>query len=469
MDQQAWYDKHGLSPDAEGWFDGVPECKKLPISEEQWASNLLANAKSPIPCMKSAAYNPRTMVMVCGGPTAAQFLDDIRAKARSKEYDVFCSNKTGEWLLENGIVPQFHVCIDPKPEKVNDFRLTHPDTTCLISISCDPSVFEYLENKDGVTARKFYAVSTTNGVDAEQLKLYLGGDTLAICGGTMMGVRAITLADGLGYRRLEYYGFDASIENSDHQYSYDKTHNEAILDVEAEDGRVFVSTPLFADQVRQMMLWRGVVPHVETIFYGDSFMSHMMRLYEEKNRPKTDAMITDEYLEMQKHMHEKGNYGISGHKHAHSIFCLAEQLRSRQDSVSILDYGCGRSTLRKSFDKLGDIPGVEWQEYDPAIKGKDVPPTSADIVVCTDVMEHVEYDCISNVLDDIQRLTKKVAFFWISTVPAVKKLPNGENAHISILPPDYWYGQINRRFVIAESRVYDGAVAIVGQSLEAVK
>ena len=86
-----------------------------------------------------------------------------------------------------------------------------------------------------------------------------------------------------------------------------------------------------------------------------------------------------------------------------------------------------------------------WQDYDPAIPGKDAPPGPADLVVCTDVLEHVEPEHLDAVLDDLQRLAKKSLFLLIATRPASKALPDGRNAHLTIEPPKWWIPKLMER------------------------
>ena len=60
-----------------------------------------------------------------------------------------------------------------------------------------------------------------------------------------------------------------------------------------------------------------------------------------------------------------------------------------------------------------------------------------DMVVCTDVLEHVEPAKLDAVLDHIWRLTGRVAYFVIDTRPANAILPDGRNAHLSL--HDHWW------------------------------
>jgi 2-polyprenyl-3-methyl-5-hydroxy-6-metoxy-1,4-benzoquinol methylase len=97
----------------------------------------------------------------------------------------------------------------------------------------------------------------------------------------------------------------------------------------------------------------------------------------------------------------------------------------------VLDYGCGKRTLETAL-------GFEIANYDPCIPGLDSPPKAHDIVVCTDVLEHIEPECLDAVLSDIRRCTKRVAFLLIATRPAKKFLADGRNAHLIQKDEKWW-------------------------------
>ena len=84
------------------------------------------------------------------------------------------------------------------------------------------------------------------------------------------------------------------------------------------------------------------------------------------------------------------------------------------------------------------MPDANIREYDPAVPGKDAEPQPADLVICTDVLEHIEPDCLNDVLDHIRQVSLKYAFVNVSTRPAVKFLQDGRNAHLIIQPADWW-------------------------------
>lgn len=106
----------------------------------------------------------------------------------------------------------------------------------------------------------------------------------------------------------------------------------------------------------------------------------------------------------------------------------------------VLDYGCGQGTLRTALKAQGFAPDV--MEYDPAIKGKDGLPKPAELVACTDVLEHVEPEKLPAVLAHLRRLTLKAAFLLIATRKANKTLPDRRNAHLIVRPADWWTAQV---------------------------
>lgn len=143
-------------------------------------------------------------------------------------------------------------------------------------------------------------------------------------------------------------------------------------------------------------------------------------------------LITEQYQKLNEKLHETNkHYGAGGHKWASQVEGICKLVGSRD----VLDYGCGKSTLAQN------IP-FTINQYDPAITKFSEQPNPADIVICTDVLEHIEPDCIDDVLRDICRLTKQLAFLVIANRPAKKTLEDGRNAHLIQENELYWLAKI---------------------------
>jgi len=102
----------------------------------------------------------------------------------------------------------------------------------------------------------------------------------------------------------------------------------------------------------------------------------------------TGKRISKAYLFMNQRMHSapKG-FGASGYRWVAQV----DHIIHKYDITTWLDYGCGQETLWKAYIEANpEFTITKYVGYDPAIKGKDKNPQSAQLVTNTDVLEHVE-------------------------------------------------------------------------------
>lgn len=152
-------------------------------------------------------------------------------------------------------------------------------------------------------------------------------------------------------------------------------------------------------------------------------------------------LISDEWREQNALLHEANcSYGVGGGgKHVGEVRNLLDQVGGE----SVLDYGCGKGTLR-------EILGPIVRNYDPALAEFADDPEPADVVLCADVMEHVEPDCVDAVLQHIAELTKQVVLFAICCRPAKKTMPDGRNAHCNVQSREWWNSKLREHFLVTE-------------------
>ncbi len=126
---------------------------------------------------------------------------------------------------------------------------------------------------------------------------------------------------------------------------------------------------------------------------------------------------------------------------------IQPHLLSLRSLNSILDYGCGQSRL---VDWLAKINGARAYRYDPAIPAfKEFPVGRADLVINTDMLEHIPEENLHPVLTQIRVFSPNV-YFQIATAPAHTILPNGENAHCTVKPAEWWAELLRKYFDILE-------------------
>lgn len=169
-----------------------------------------------------------------------------------------------------------------------------------------------------------------------------------------------------------------------------------------------------------------------------------------KRRFNEGDMISDEYRAMNAALHKDESYGTSGSRYAQQILALATSMQTQD----ILDYGCGKSTLSSNLP-------FRISQYDPAIEKHSKLPKPADLVVCTDVLEHVEPEHLETVLAHLRELTKVKGFLIIATRPAKKILSDGRNAHLTVETPEWWLNKLWNYFKVVGFQDMNGAMLVI--------
>jgi hypothetical protein len=77
-------------------------------------------------------------------------------------------------------------------------------------------------------------------------------------------------------------------------------------------------------------------------------------------------------------------------------------------------------------------------------------------------MEHIEPECLDDVLINISSLTNKMAFITIATLPAQKFLSDGRNCHLIVEDPTWWFEKMWKYFFISNFECSKGGCIMYG-------
>lgn len=146
-----------------------------------------------------------------------------------------------------------------------------------------------------------------------------------------------------------------------------------------------------------------------------------------------DELISPAYREQLVLLRQRQKWGDDGAKHAEAVDAYAAELGAE----TVLDYGCGMQALAAALKGRRRVMG-----YDPGIPGRDGAPKPCDLVVCTDVLEHIEPEKLDAVLAHMFRVAGKAAYMVIATRLARTILPDGRNAHLIVEPADWWRAKL---------------------------
>ena len=148
------------------------------------------------------------------------------------------------------------------------------------------------------------------------------------------------------------------------------------------------------------------------------------------------------YIDLYKEMHldESVYPGESLKEHVIFLKDLIKQYKPK----TLLDYGCGKGN-QYFIDKLHEkyFDGIMPYLYDPAVEAHDtLPDKPVDGIFSTDVLEHIPEEELDLVFEQMYSLSTKFVYHGICTIPAVAKLPNGENAHVTVKSINWWLDKI---------------------------
>lgn len=174
----------------------------------------------------AAAPNDETVVIVGGGPSLADTVDEIRARKQNGQ-SVWATSNTYALLVARGIQPDAHIILDARPENA---EFLHPTqgVTYYLAQSCHPSLFDKLA---GCKVVMYHGRKDGTGFT--------------------VGIKAMYLASNSGFRRFVLHGMDSSYRNGDHHaYRQALNDNEKIIEVVFE-GEKYECAPWMAIQAEE--------------------------------------------------------------------------------------------------------------------------------------------------------------------------------------------------------------------------
>lgn len=405
---------------------------------ELWQRDLhIADAtKRPIGRLQPKPSRPERIAIVGFGPS----LQDTWEQIRDFEFIITCSG-AHRFLIDRGIIPNWHCEVDPRPHKITLLGAPHPSVEYLIASTCAPAYFDHLADSN---VKLWHIFDGTE----DGIRMLPPGEW-AVMGGCDAGLRAMTLSAFLGFRDLHVFGLDGCARG-EHRHADAHPYGKQKYAEVIHDGKTYYTTPAMLAAAKGTVHELEQMPAVKATFYGEGLTQALAKGYEPKQGEPTDKpyanilglfkpeVITPEYARLNAQLHKDNlAYGVGGAKHADVVKKLSVSCKS------VLDYGCGKGKLAQALD----FP--IW-EYDPAIPGKSDQPRPAELVVCTDVLEHIEPELLTGVLMDLRRVTKKIGYFVIHTGPASKTLADGRNAHLIQHGEAWWEKNLAQHFTVAK-------------------
>lgn len=254
------------------WQPGqtVVEAGVLNITEAQIVENVRRNIQGPWTQVRSHPINDVEVAILGGGPSLAQFEDDVREKQKAG-VKLITLNGTYNWTHERGLWPVTQIMVDARPFNKRFVQPIDRRNMYLISSQCDPSVFEGLPDD-----RTWIWHTSAEIIDEVLSQAYSKWNIIP--GGSTVLFRAIPLLRTLGFTKFHLYGCDSClIEDAHHAYAQPENDGTRAVNVIVTGGRVFKAYPWMISQAQEMCdLIRMMGDEIELEIYGDGLLAHML-------------------------------------------------------------------------------------------------------------------------------------------------------------------------------------------------
>lgn len=184
--------------------------------------------------------NPSTVCIVGGGPSLQ---DEVSALRRliNKGAKVLAVNKSHDWLLERGLPCHYAALLDPKDWVAGYINLNLAasksvrrrcgkrwlDPKYLIASQCHGATIAKFKGRDD--SYIWHAAAGLGELDVLRNE-FPKELWMSIAGASVIGLRAVALAHGLGFRKMHFFGIDGSMKppkrpgDKPQLYSYAKPH-----------------------------------------------------------------------------------------------------------------------------------------------------------------------------------------------------------------------------------------------------
>lgn len=178
---------------------------KADITPEQMEARTAAVLTLPLPSFANMRGLYRGLSAIICGSGPSLDVEYVR-KRQAEGARVFALNKTHDKLIENGIIPDFGVMLDPNT-RVAGYMTPHRRVTYILGTSVDVSVWRKFL---GAGVRPYYFMPLmTDENTSTMTRFFPEKDVVIIAGITTVGGRCINVAGWMGFEDQELHAFDS--------------------------------------------------------------------------------------------------------------------------------------------------------------------------------------------------------------------------------------------------------------------
>lgn len=210
-------------------------------SPEQRHAQMRVNLARGLPLIEKVPAHDKRLD-VCG------FAPSIRQTWKEVQGDALTISGAHGLLIENGIIPKYHLEVDPRDDKTPYITPPHPDCTYLFSVTCAPIMFDAVKDYNCVAW-----INYNTSADLDFIADECEPGTEMILGGSTAGLYALVVGYLLGYRDIHVHGMDSSNVDEKQRHAgkhYGKPQKPMKVGI-GQDGEEFWTSGQMVSQARE--------------------------------------------------------------------------------------------------------------------------------------------------------------------------------------------------------------------------
>ncbi len=197
------------------------------MTGDAYRDRLALHAHLPSLAQMMNLWFGQKLIVVGGGASIAKTMPQIRrysqAASKGKPVQIVAVNKSHDYLVKRGIIPQFAALCDPRAHVAN-YITPRKDVMYWLATGCHPDVFKKF-HESGAAFAVWVAVNDEQDrvQIAQDFPPSKGYSHAFVTGGSTCGLRMIPLGSILGFHDFELHGFDSCAAPTEGQAGDDLT------------------------------------------------------------------------------------------------------------------------------------------------------------------------------------------------------------------------------------------------------
>jgi hypothetical protein len=196
------------------------------------------------------------VAIVGSGPSVAGQIATIH-QMKAEGVPILAVRDAHDWLIHNGVIPDYALSVDPLEKAAECFRNPHPEVHYLIASQSHPKMLDYLKGYKVTLWHPYFQ-------KGQKYPKHL------IPGGETSGLRAIAVLYVMGWRDFHLFGFDSCLEGNTLRINGDGLkHGDKAIPVQIEpEGEVFYCNLAMAQQAQSFQDQNKMFPDATFEGYG---------------------------------------------------------------------------------------------------------------------------------------------------------------------------------------------------------